>query len=63
MTPSGGGVGGGGGGDGVGGADWLVVVDPQVVFADPATSPWGSPMWADVAPRVAELARSTGVAR
>jgi len=25
---------------------WLVVVDPQVVFADPSTSPWGSPMWA-----------------
>jgi len=29
---------------------WLVVVDPQVVFADPASSPWGSPMWADVVP-------------
>lgn len=24
--------------------EWLVVVDPQTIFADPA-SPWGSPMW------------------
>ncbi|MGL5912367.1 MAG: hypothetical protein ACRCZP_20340, partial [Phycicoccus sp.] len=42
---------------------WLVVVDPQVVFADPATSPWGSPMWADAAPHVTRLARRFGPAR
>lgn len=35
---------------------WLVVVDPQAVFADPATSPWGSPMWADAVPHVVALA-------
>ena len=39
---------------------WLVVVDPQAVFASPAASPWGSPMWADAAPRVAALARTHG---
>ena len=42
---------------------WLVVIDPQVVFADPATSPWGSPMWAATVPRIAELARAHGPAR
>ena len=45
------------------GDGWLVVVDPQVVFADPATSPWGSPMWAATVPRIAELAASFGPAR
>jgi nicotinamidase-related amidase len=42
---------------------WLVVVDPQVVFADPATSPWGSPMWADTVPHVVALATAYGPAR
>ncbi|MDT0212982.1 cysteine hydrolase [Rothia sp. ARF10] len=36
--------------------EWLVVVDPQAVFADPVSSPWGSPMWAEVAPRIRRLA-------
>ena len=45
------------------GDGWLVVIDPQVVFADPATSPWGSPMWAATVPRIAELARAHGPAR
>ena len=50
--------------DALGGDDgWLVVVDPQAVFADPATSPWGSPMWAATVPRIAELAASFGRAR
>jgi nicotinamidase-related amidase len=40
--------------------DWLVVIDPQVVFASPDASPWGSPMWADTVPRVVELARTFG---
>lgn len=31
---------------------WLVVIDAQAIFADPATSPWGSPMWAEVVPRI-----------
>jgi len=44
------------GGDG----GWLVVVDPQAIFADPATSPWGSPMWAATVPRIAALAASFG---
>lgn len=42
---------------------WLVVVDPQVVFADPETSPWGSPMWADAVPHIAALATAYGPAR
>jgi nicotinamidase-related amidase len=42
---------------------WLVVVDPQVVFADPAVSPWGSPMWADAVPHVVRLASRFGVGR
>lgn len=36
--------------------EWLVVIDPQAVFADPVTSPWGSPMWAETVPRIARLA-------
>ena len=42
---------------------WLVVIDPQTVFADPATSPWGSPMWADTVPRIAALAAAHGPER
>lgn len=42
---------------------WLVVVDPQAVFADPATSPWGSPMWAETVPRIAALADAYGPER
>ena len=42
---------------------WLVVVDPQVVFADPSTSPWGSGMWADAVPHVRALADAYGPAR
>ena len=36
--------------------EWLVIIDPQAVFADPGTSPWGSPMWAETVPRIARLA-------
>lgn len=42
---------------------WLVVVDPQVVFASPDHSPWGSPMWAGAAPRAAALAEAYGPER
>lgn len=33
---------------------WLVVIDPQRIFADPA-SDWGSPMWPDAAARIVGL--------
>ena len=36
--------------------EWLVIIDPQMVFADPVSSPWGSPMWAEVVPRIVRLA-------
>lgn len=42
---------------------WLVVVDPQAIFADPATSPWGSAMWADAVPHVAALFTAYGPER
>ncbi|MFW5471197.1 cysteine hydrolase family protein [Knoellia sp. CPCC 206435] len=43
--------------------EWLVVVDPQAIFADPATSAWGSPMWAETMPRIATLAAAFGPER
>lgn len=36
--------------------EWLVIIDPQVIFADPKSSPWGSPMWAHTVARIARLA-------
>lgn len=36
--------------------EWLVIIDPQVIFANPDSSPWGSPMWAETVPRIAPLA-------
>lgn len=36
---------------------WLVVIDPQVIFADPANSDWGSPMWADRVDTIRQLCR------
>lgn len=42
---------------------WLVVVDPQVVFADPQTSPWGSAMWAETVGHIAGLATAYGPSR
>ena len=38
---------------------WLVVIDPQRIFADPA-SDWGSPMFADSLGPVRELADAFG---
>ena len=35
-------------------APWLVVIDPQRIFADP-DSDWGSPMWSDAVRRINEL--------
>lgn len=42
---------------------WLVVIDPQAVFASPGASPWGSPMWAEAVPRVVALAEAYGPER
>ena len=44
-------------------ADWLVIIDPQVVFASPENSPWGSPLWAQTVPRIVSLAQAYGPAR
>jgi len=38
---------------------WLVVVDLQHVFGD-ADSPWGAPRFAEIRPRIAELAGAFG---
>lgn len=38
---------------------WLVVIDPQRIFADP-TSPWGSPMFAGIVDPVRRLAADAG---
>jgi nicotinamidase-related amidase len=43
--------------------DWLVVIDAQVVFADPTASPWGSPMWTRTVPAIVDLARAYGPER
>ncbi|NPD04057.1 isochorismatase family protein [Nocardioides sp. zg-1308] len=38
---------------------WLVVIDPQRIFADPA-SQWGSPMFPDIVEPVRRLAAAAG---
>lgn len=35
---------------------WLVIIDPQRIFADP-TSDWGSPMWPEAVANIRRLAR------
>lgn len=40
--------------------DWLVVIDAQVIFADPQTSQWGSPMWAEAVPQIRSAVESYG---
>ena len=50
-------------GAGLGDDGWLVVIDPQAVFASPDASPWGSPMWAAAVPRIVQLARAHGPER
>lgn len=40
-------------------APWLVVIDPQVIFASP-DSAWGSPFFAEAMPRIRALAESFG---
>lgn len=40
-------------------APWLVVIDPQTIFAAP-DSAWGSPFFAEAVPRIRALAESFG---
>lgn len=39
--------------------EWLVVIDPQSIFASP-DSPWGSPFFTDAMPRIRALAGAFG---
>ncbi|QNA93490.1 MULTISPECIES: cysteine hydrolase family protein [unclassified Microbacterium] len=41
------------------GEPWLVVIDPQVIFASP-DSAWGSPFFPEVVPRIRALADAFG---
>ncbi|GAA1784198.1 MAG: cysteine hydrolase [Actinobacteria bacterium] len=43
--------------------DWLVIIDPQAIFADPTTSAWGSPMFAGALPDMVALAAAYGPER
>lgn len=43
--------------------EWLVVIDPQEVFASPEASPWGSPVWSEALPHIRRLARVYGPER
>jgi nicotinamidase-related amidase len=61
ASPAGGA--GDGSGDRAGGDGWLVIVDPQAVFASPEASPWGSPMFAAAVPRMVALAAQFGPER
>jgi nicotinamidase-related amidase len=38
---------------------WLIVIDPQAIFASPASA-WGSPFFGDVMPRIRSLAEAFG---
>lgn len=41
-------------------SEWLVIIDPQTVFASPQASPWGTPLWAETVPRIVALAEEFG---
>lgn len=43
--------------------EWLVIIDPQVIFASPEASPWGSPLWARTVPAIVATARAFGPER
>ncbi|MCS6711920.1 isochorismatase family protein [Brachybacterium sp. EF45031] len=43
-------------------APWLLVIDPQRIFADPA-SDWASPFWAEAEPHIRDLAEAVGPER
>ena len=40
--------------------EWLVVIDPQNVFASPEASDWGTPLFASAMPRIRSLAEQYG---
>lgn len=42
---------------------WLVVIDAQLIFADPATSEWGSPMFDAALPQIKALRSGFGADR
>ncbi|MEO7068980.1 MAG: cysteine hydrolase [Nostocoides sp.] len=42
---------------------WLVIIDAQAIFASPATSPWGSPLWDGVVPSIVALAKTVDPSR
>lgn len=42
---------------------WLVVIDPQRIFASPEESEWGSPMFAGIVEPVQRLAEAVGPER
>lgn len=42
---------------------WLVVIDAQRIFADPATSEWGSPMFDAALPQIKSLRSGFGADR
>ncbi len=44
-------------------AGWLVIIDPQAIFASPDTSPWGSGMFAAALPEMVRLAETFGPER
>lgn len=43
--------------------EWLVVIDPQAIFASPKASPWGTDLWAAAEPHVVALADAFGPER
>lgn len=43
--------------------EWLVIIDPQTVFADPLASPWGSPEFAAALPAMVDAATAYGQER
>lgn len=45
------------------GDEWLIIIDPQAIFASPQASPWGTPLWAQTVPRIVELAAAFGPER
>ncbi|CCH70722.1 putative Hydrolase, isochorismatase [Phycicoccus elongatus Lp2] len=43
--------------------EWLVIIDPQAIFASPKASAWGTDEWAKAQPHVVALAEAFGPSR
>lgn len=43
--------------------EWLVIIDPQAIFASPQASPWGSPLFAAALPHMVAAAAAYGPSR